>query len=58
MDTNAITNLVFVAGAQYYYDPNAIYVCGMYFFEGVIVGMFFYAVGNVLRWWRCAGGGW
>jgi hypothetical protein len=58
MDTNVITNLVFVVGTQYYYDPNSIYVCGSYFFQGFETGLIIYAFGNVLRWFRHGVGSW
>ena len=58
MDTNQVTNLVFVVGTQYYYDPNAVYVCWGYFIEGILSALFLYGVGKIYGYLRKGVGDW
>lgn len=58
MDTNFVTNTVFVLGTQYYYDPNSVWVCANFFLQGIEVGMLLYGIGRIYRYLRQGTGEW
>jgi hypothetical protein len=56
MDTNTVTNLCFVVGTQYYYDPGCVYVCFNFLWQGVEAGSFLYGMARIWQWMRAGVG--